>query len=59
MDCGDAVKGESYFFLWRSFRIRFLRLWVAIFLRLRFLPLGMGLPFLELPWTPAGPMLSE
>ena len=30
------------FFLWRFLRSRFLRLWVAILCRLRFLPQGMG-----------------
>ena len=31
-----------FFFLWRFFRRRFLRLWVAILWRFRFLPQGMG-----------------
>ena len=43
------VSRRSYFFLCLSARKRFLRLWVAIFDRLRFLPLGtsvsLGLVF--------------
>ena len=34
------MQDDSYFFLCLSARKRFLRLWVAIFDRLRFLPLG-------------------
>lgn len=37
-----AAGRYRFFFLWRFLRSRFLRLWVAILWRLRFLPQGMG-----------------
>lgn len=41
-----GVKTYRFFFLWRFFRRRFFRLWVAILWRFRFLPQGMCAQFL-------------
>jgi len=35
---GPGRDGQRMRFLWRFFRRRFFRLWVAIFFRFRFLP---------------------
>jgi hypothetical protein len=39
---GEQLLCYRFFFLWRIFRRRFLRLCVAILCRLRFFPLGIG-----------------
>ena len=41
----QVFSSNCYFFLWRCFRSRFLRLCVDILCRLRFLPLGINPPY--------------